>query len=45
MRILLLAVDAEDLTHDEEVLLGGVASGFVVQGLEEFVKFRDARYT
>ena len=32
--VLLLAVDAEDLTHDEQVELVVVAAGFVVEGLE-----------
>src|SRR5262245_17065893 len=34
MSVLLLAIGAEDLTHDEEVKLIGVAVGFVFEGLE-----------
>ena len=32
--MLLLAVNAEDLTHDEEIEPGGVALGFVGEGLK-----------
>ena len=34
MGVLVLAVGAEDLLHDEEVEVIGVAAGFVVEGLE-----------
>jgi hypothetical protein len=35
MRILLLAGRSEDLAHDEDIELIGVASGFVFEGLED----------
>lgn len=34
MRILLLAVGAEDLTHDQDVELVGIATGFIFEGVE-----------
>ena len=34
MSVLLLAVGSEDLTHNKQVELVGVATGFVFKGLE-----------
>src|SRR5262245_56545008 len=34
MGVLLLKIDAEDLLHDEQVKLVGVAASFVLQGVE-----------
>ena len=34
MGVLLLAISAEDLAHDQEIQAVGIATGFVFQGLE-----------